>query len=48
VPGKEVENVDIACDQCYVNEQEVWVNAEIGPDYDEGGICGPPYRSLAT
>jgi hypothetical protein len=44
VPGEGVEEVEIAIEFCWVNERSVWCDAEIGPDYDEDGICGPPYR----
>jgi len=48
VPGKEVDEVIGLIEGAMVNEHGVWVDAEIGPDYDCGGICGPPSRSSAA
>ncbi|MCJ1432898.1 hypothetical protein MMC27_002256 [Xylographa pallens] len=45
MPAEEIDGILGRIFEGSDNEHGAWELAEVGPDYDWDGICGPPYRS---
>ncbi|MCJ1384751.1 hypothetical protein MMC17_007869 [Xylographa soralifera] len=45
MPGEDIDGMLGRIFEVSDNEHGAWRVAEVGPDYDWDGICGPPYRS---